>query len=135
MILLSAMSLATALANNSPDVIMVNKQYALMHDERGLVCYGCQDVPVVVQGSEHLRLGDDVFVEANSAQAAFVTMNPTKHCPTGFQYVVNLAEAKMEQLHVPCQAKDYEWTFSERLVTYRYHLDGKTYAFKFAIKM
>lgn len=135
MILLTAMSLAAALANNSPDVIMVNKQYALMQSERGLVCYGCQDKPVIVQGSETLGYGDNVFVEANSAQAAFITKAASAECPAGEQYVVNLAAAKIERLNVPCQAKDYEWTFSERLVTYRYHLEGKTYAFKFAIKM
>lgn len=135
MITLTAMSLAAALTNNSPDVIMVNKQYALTHTERGLVCFGCQPKPVIVQGSETLGYGDNVFVEASSAQAAFITRDPTEQCPAGEQYVVNLAAAKMERLNVPCNAKDYEWSFSERLVTYRYHLNGKTYVFKFALEV
>lgn len=135
MITLTALSLATVLASNSPDVIMVNKSYALTHTEAGLVCYGCQAEPTVVPGSETLAYGDDVIVEANSAFTAFVTVGITPQCPAGKQYAINLAETKMIPLNVPCGAKDYEWSFSEREVTYRYHYDGKKYAFKFTIEM
>lgn len=134
MIALTALSLAAVLATNSPDVIMVNKSYALLQTEAGLVCYGCQAEPAVLPGSERF-IDQEVFVEANSAFTAFVTSGVTDTCPAGQQYVINLAMQRIVEMHVPCQATDYEWSFSERLITYRYRLDGKSYAFKFAVEM
>lgn len=120
----------------NPDVLMVNTRYSLLQQaDSGLICYGCAPEPKEIAGSEVIRYEDEPLVEANSGFTVFISTGITDTCPAGKQYVVNLATAELHQLNVPCDAKKYQWLFSEEEIKYSYQANGKTYSFKFKITM
>jgi hypothetical protein len=120
----------------NPDILMVNSRYSLLQQaDSGLICYGCAAEPQEIAGSEVIRYEDEPLVEANSGFTVFISTGITDTCPAGKQYVVNLATSTLQQLNVPCDAKKYQWLFSEEEIKYSYQANGKTYSFKFKIIM
>ncbi|MGL5648967.1 MAG: hypothetical protein ACRDDY_14050 [Clostridium sp.] len=124
LVLAAAMNVTPAIASTAvaddPNLVYLNTHYALTQAERGLVCYGCGELPKEVKDSQAIVLSDQVLVESASAGVVFISTGVSEACPAGKQYVVNLADAHMEPLGVPCNAKNFIWSFSEQRVIYKY---------------
>lgn len=120
-----AAALASMIVVSNPDVIYLNSRYAIVQEEKGLVCYGCSDKPTLIAGSNKIPYDQQPLIEASSGFAVFLTTDITDECPAGKQWAVNLASATMEYLGTPCQASDMRWSFSESEVKYSYMFSGE----------